>query len=260
MNVDHRPTVLSLCSGIGGLDLGIAMALGGARTVCHVEIEAACCELLARRMEEGRLDEAPVWSDLRTFDGKPWRRKISILAAGYPCSPFSFAGRGLAEKDPRHLWPEVARIISEVQPRLVVLENVPAHIRRGLDRVLTDLDSLRFNAEWGVYSASQAGAPQKRKRIFIVAYPHGERPQGWHGPLSEGTNELPSWPLGPEDDWSYVPTEFRPAIVASIRNRVDGVSVRVDRLRALGNAVCPPQAKLALTDLLTRIERHHYGI
>ena len=331
-HVDSPPRILSLCAGIGGLDLGIELAFPGARTVCFVEREAACCQILASRMEEGRLAPAPVWTDLRTFDGTAWRGRVDLVAAGYPCQPFSLAGKGLAEKDPRHLWPEVRRIIAEARPTFVVLENVQGHVKRGLKQVLLDLHELGLDAEWGVYSASQAGAPHRRNRIFVLAYSrsgglevlrgsglldrerkaqrddadgclpklahsnHGgcsleqqprsseeenrrgeedlvasvrgdsrargeladancERPQGRNESEREGPYELPPWPPSPEGDWSDVPKYLWPATQPPVRRVADGVPVRVDQLRALGNAVVPQQAALALRDLMGRLPR-----
>lgn len=102
--MDSRPfTVLSLCAGVGGLDLGVRLAEPAARTVCFVEIEAYACAILAARMAENALDPAPVWTNLRTFDGKPWRGTVDCITAGYPCQPFSVAGKQRGAEDPsRH--------------------------------------------------------------------------------------------------------------------------------------------------------------
>lgn len=116
MNVAPRPLdILSLCSGGAGLDLGVELAVPGSRVVCFVEREVYAAAVLAARMEDASLPPAPIWSDLRTFDGKPWRGVVDCVTAGYPCQPFSLAGKRLGEKDPRHLWPEVARIIMTVE-------------------------------------------------------------------------------------------------------------------------------------------------
>lgn len=253
--VDY-PRTLSICTGIGGLDLGIHRALGG-RTVCMVEREAACVEILATRMEEGSLDPAPIWSDAKTFDGKAWRGAVDIVAAGYPCQPFSVAGKRRGSDDPRHLWPDIKRVIAEAQPGAVVLENVQGHVRLGLSEVLEDLSELGFNAEWGVYSAAQAGAPHRRNRLFILAYTDGQRLQGWSRSESESTHEGSSWPSGPEGDWSDVPEYLWPATEPDLCGVPDGLSNRVDRLRALGNAVVPQQAQLALTHLLSRVSNNN---
>lgn len=124
MALHPRLNGLALCAGIGGLELGIKLVYPSYTTVCYVEIEAYNVACLVKRMEEGFLDKAPVWSDVRTFDGKPWRGKVDIVAAGFPCQPFSLAGKLKRESDDRHLWPDIARIIRECEPSLVFLENV----------------------------------------------------------------------------------------------------------------------------------------
>ena len=107
---------LSLCSGAGGLDLGLTLAIPGYRAVGHVERETFAAATLVARMEDASLDQAVIWDDVGTFDGRPWRGAVDIVTAGYPCQPFSVAGRRLGSEDPRHLWPHVARIIGEVEP------------------------------------------------------------------------------------------------------------------------------------------------
>lgn len=164
-----RPAILSLCSGIGGIDLALRLSVPGARTVCYVEREAYACAVLAARMEAGDLDAAPVWSDLRSFDGGPWRGLVDGITAGYPCQPFSVAGRRRGEQDPRHLWPDIRRILAEVRPRWLFAENVPGHLDLGFAEVLADLASLGFDAAWGVFSAAGSGAPHLRRRLYWLA-------------------------------------------------------------------------------------------
>lgn len=260
--MDTRPSSLSICSGIGGLDLATEVVFGS-RGVCYLEREAACVELLASRMEEGWLDPAPIHTDARAFDGRPWRGRVDLVTAGYPCQPFSFAGKGLAEADPRHLWPEIKRIVGEAQPSLVVLENVQGHLKRGFSTVLGDLDELGFDAEWGVYSAAQAGAPHRRNRVFILAYCRGRGlevlrrcrvlDQERKAQRYDTHRCVPYWPPGPKGDWSGIPEHLWPAAESAVRGVADGFPGRVDRLRALGNAVCPQQAIVALRDLCWRI-------
>lgn len=181
------PLGISLCSGIGGLDLGIAAALPGYRTVCYVEREAFCAAVLAARMADGRLPDAPIWSDVATFNGKPWRGVVDIISAGYPCQPFSCAGRRQGEADPRHIWPDIARIIDEVQPSYAFLENVPGHVSLGLRDVCADLRTLGYDVVAGIFSAYECGAPHLRKRLFVLAHAdrHPVRKQsgrcGWQG-------------------------------------------------------------------------------
>lgn len=169
--MDLRPfTILSLCAGVGGLDLGLRVAQPNARTVCFVEIEAYAAAILATRMEQNALDQAPIWTDLRTFDGKPWRGLVDCITAGYPCQPFSVAGKQLGDKDPRHLWPDVFRVVREIDPPLCFFENVPGHLRLGFQQVHDDLRSLGYRVKAGLFTAEEVGASHKRERLFILAY------------------------------------------------------------------------------------------
>lgn len=172
MALRSQPLIgLSLCSGIGGLELGLKLALGDAyRCGVYVEREAFAAAILVERMEESALDRAPVWDDLTTFDGRPWCGSVDIVSAGFPCQPFSVAGKRKGLDDERWIWPDIARIIREVQPRLVFLENVSGLARHGLGSVLGDLAEMGFDAEWDLFSAEETGAPQERKRLFILAY------------------------------------------------------------------------------------------
>lgn len=184
--VDHRSlNILSLCAGVGGLDLGIRVAQPNARAVCFVEIEAFACEILATRMEDKTMDEAPVWTDLRSFNGKPWRGIVDCLTAGYPCQPFSVAGKQKGKDDPRHLWPDVYRIVREVRPRLCFFENVPGHLRLGFEQVHDDLQRLGYRVKAGLFSAEEVGASHKRERLFILAYRESDRANGWLSQLRE---------------------------------------------------------------------------
>jgi len=171
-DVDTHPiNVLSLFSGGAGLDRGVRCALPNARVVCYVEREAYPIEVLASRMEDGALDEAPIWTDVATFDGNPWRGVVDIIVGGFPCVGISNAGKRKGLDDPRSgLWREFARIVDEVRPSLVFIENVAPLVKRGLDRVLADLNVLGFDAEWDCFTATEVGAPHRRNRIFILAY------------------------------------------------------------------------------------------
>jgi DNA (cytosine-5)-methyltransferase 1 len=111
----------------------------GYRTVGHVERETYAAAILVARMEEAALDPAPVWDDIASFDGRPWCGAVDIVTAGYPCQPFSVAGKRRGADDPRHLWPHVARIIGEVEPPFVFLENVAHHLRLGFPEVAAGL-------------------------------------------------------------------------------------------------------------------------
>lgn len=174
MNVDTSAiNVLSLFSGIGGLDIGVKFAIPNARTVCYVEREFAACEILAARMADGSLDDAPIFTDITTFDGRPWRGIVDCIIGGFPCQDLSVAGKGegIVRGNRSGLWYEYARIIREVQPEFVFVENVPAVIAfpaGGI--VLGELSKAGYDAEWCALRASDVGAPHKRERIFIFAY------------------------------------------------------------------------------------------
>jgi len=167
--------ILSLCSGVGGIELGFKLAEPTSRTVCYVEIEAFACEILARRAEEKRLDAAPVWSNLKTFDGRPWRGKVDCITGGYPCQPFSVAGKKLGTNDPRHLWPDIKRLIQEIEPPICFFENVSNHLRVGFEEVSNDLRQLGYQIKAGLFTAAEVGAPHKRERLFILAYNNSDR-------------------------------------------------------------------------------------
>jgi DNA (cytosine-5)-methyltransferase 1 len=166
---------LSLCAGIGGIDLGLQLALGGGvRTVAYVEREAAAAAVVVARMEDASLGFAPVWDDIATFDCGPWRGKVDLVTAGFPCQPFSTAGKHRGKADDRWLWPRIGEIVREIRPRFVFLENVPPLVTHGLDAVLGTLAELGFDAEWDVFSAGGpppqgCEAPHLRKRFFLLA-------------------------------------------------------------------------------------------
>lgn len=203
---------LAICAGIGGLELGLQIAVPEYRTVCAVEGEAFAAALLVSKMEVGELAPFPIWSDVRTFDGRPWRGKVDIITAGFPCQPHSVAGKRKGTEDERWIWPDIAKIAGEIRPGFVLLENVPGLSYAGKDgkivvdpaamgRVLGDLAAIRFNAVWGTFSPGTRlyhdkkrgivyrirklfkGIPTDvesshwRERFFILAYPELGRRQ-----------------------------------------------------------------------------------
>jgi DNA (cytosine-5)-methyltransferase 1 len=174
--VDSIPAI-SLFSGTGGLDFGLSIAAPGIRWLCHVEREAYAAAILAARMEDKTLDAAPVWSDIKTFDGKPWHGKVDFITGGFPCTDLSVAGKQAGiNGSASGLWWEFARIICEVQPRWVFIENVPPVLASGPARaVLGELSRLGFDAEWTTLRASEVGASHQRKRVFILAHRTSER-------------------------------------------------------------------------------------
>lgn len=164
---------LSLCAGAGGLDMGLMLAEPGFETRCYVEWEEYPRQALVAAMRAGYFAPAPIWDDVTTFDGRPFRGAIDTILAGYPCQPFSLAGKRKGKDDERHLWPDIARIIREIGPRWVFLENVRGHVSQGLETVLRELRDMGWTPSAGLFSAGETGATHERQRIFIVAYADG---------------------------------------------------------------------------------------
>jgi len=164
---------LALFAGGGGLELGLSLAIGEHyRPIAYVEREATSAAVLAANMERGWLDKAPVWDDITTFTGdvvSPLVDNIDIVTAGFPCQPWSVAGQRKGTDDERWLWPLIFRLVCEIRPRSIFLENVPGLLHGGIEHVLGDLASVGFDAEWASIRASDIGAPHRRERIFILA-------------------------------------------------------------------------------------------
>jgi len=175
---------LALFTGTGGGILGGKLL--GWRTVCAVEIEPYAAEVLMARQNDGSLEPFPIWDDIKTFEGTPWRGIVDVVSGGFPCQDISSAGKGAGiEGEQSGLWMEMARIVGEVRPEYAFVENSPRLTARGLGRVLGDLSQMGFDAEWGVVGAEDAiwfaGHPavdHERKRIWILgknANPDGAR-------------------------------------------------------------------------------------
>lgn len=231
-------TVGSLFSGIGGLELGLERA--GMRTVWQVEQDEYCRSVLAKH-----------WPDALRFEdvrdvGAHNLPRVDVVCGGFPCQDISDAGKRAGIGGERSgLWSEYARIIRELRPRYVVVENVAALRIRGLDVVLGDLANLGYDAEWSVLSACAVGAPHTRERLFILAHRDGIGGTGLVEAVDSGT--AGSW--GPRGAAHLQPVLDRPFGDGRgwpqplIRRMDDGVPHRVDRLRALGNAVVPQVAE-----------------
>lgn len=168
---------LALFAGGGGGLLGTHLL--GFIPVCAVEKEPYRREVLLRRQRDGVFPLFPIWDDVRTFDGRPWRGKVDIVTAGFPCQPFSVAGKQRGAADERNMWPDTIRIIREVGPRHCILENVPQLVRHDyFGVILGDLAEAGFDAKWDIVSAADVGAPHLRRRLWIVAdAKHGRIPQ-----------------------------------------------------------------------------------
>ena len=188
--MDNTQNIISFCTGYGGIELGLRRAGMDLRVVCNVEIEAFVQANLVAKIEEGRMDNAPIYSDLKTFPASIFRGKICGLIGGYPCQPFSSAGKRKGEEDPRHLWPYIRKHIRAIRPVWCFFENVRGHTTMGLWRVLSDLEEDGYRTEWGLFSAEETGAPHQRIRVFILAkLPDNRSPYSREVQLAEGRTE-----------------------------------------------------------------------
>ena len=165
---------LALFAGAGGGILGGHLL--GWRTICAVEWEPYAASVLLARQNDGILSPFPIWDDVQTFDGRPWRGRVDVISGGFPCQDISAAGKGAGiTGDKSGMWFHMARIVGEVRPEYVFVENSPMLTTRGLGTVLGDLASLGYDARWGVLGAVDVGAPHQRDRIWIVAYSKSDR-------------------------------------------------------------------------------------
>ena len=187
---------ISLFSGYEGFGMGMRLAGVELRTVLYCENEPYPQDILRARIRDGYLDDAPIWPDIRTLDGRPFAGKVGLITAGFPCQPHSVAGLREGEDDDRNLWPDTLRIIREVGSKYAMLENVPGILVRSDDgrpayggTVVGELAEAGYDAEWRVVSAASAGAPHLRKRWWLVAHAHPVASRGIHRELdsSEGT-------------------------------------------------------------------------
>lgn len=280
--------VLALCAGVGAMELGLELATGGrARAVCYVEREAYAAACLVARMEDKALARAPIWDDLTTFDCEPWRGVVGCVTAGLPCQPYSVAGKKQGHADDRALWPHFVRIVREVRPSCVFLENVP-QFRKHFEPVWQGLQDLGF--VWApplLQTASELGAPHIRERFFaFAAHPDRARLEGWGLPRRERADQRTSGPVrdetaNPNDSGldrkrsGWVFDEERATLrhdpdrcgdgcrTCGTQWGVESPPVRmdartpfwVDELRAVGNVGAPPVAYARAWQTLTTLWR-----
>lgn len=255
---------LALFAGAGGGILGGKLL--GWRTVCAVERDAYAAQVLAQRQNDGILAPFPIWSDVTSFDGKPWKGIVDVISGGFPCQDISAAGKGAGITGYRSgLWKEFARIIGEVEPRFVFVENSPMLTIRGLGVVLGDLAEMGFYAEWGVLGANHTDVPHERERIWILAYGQGERRgAGRSRGSSAGCQGQPKSALQTisnpdceqhesepharcrQGEAKGIPFVWREWPAEPAMGRVAyGVAYQVDRIRSIGNGQVPRVAATA---------------
>ena len=186
---------LALFAGAGGGILGGKLL--GWRTVCAVEWDAYAASVLVARQNDGCLPPFPIWDDVQTFDGNPWRGRVDVISGGFPCQDISAAGKGAGIEGERSgMWKHMARIIGEILPAQVWVENSPMLVGRGLGTVLADLAEMGYDAEWGIVGAHHAAAPHKRDRIWIIgklgnAYDDGQAATEKRGSTPQGSHASP---------------------------------------------------------------------
>lgn len=279
---------VSLCAGVGGLDLGLHIAEPGYRTVCYVERNAFAAATLVARMADASLDPAPVWDDLRSFDGRPWRGRVHLVSAGYPCQPFTLSGLRKGEDDPRHLWPDVARVVAEIAPEWCFFENVQGHLTLGLRDVVGDLQRMGYRVAARIQSAAEVGASHQRNRLFIMAHAdlQGQRESRLHSGGTRGSSvpgryepigvtdrdqergggldavlghpdgqrldagAVPLFAPGPGDfrEWGEILGSW-PELKPCLYRPSDGLAFGLDRSAAAGNGVVPLAAARAYVAL-----------
>lgn len=243
---------LALFAGAGGGLL--ASRLLGWRTVCAVEIDRYCRNVLLQRQRDGMLELFPIWDDIQTFDGRPWRGCVDIVTGGFPCQDISIAGKGLGIDGPKSgLWRHMARVVREVRPRYVFVENSPKITGRGLGRVLGDLAELGLNAEWGVFSAAASRAPHLRERMFIVAY------ASWNARCE--VSQVCAFTTGiqaqrfPPSHGGIVSGAYWKTNQPQFSGVDDGLAYRVGRAGAAGNGQVPAVVVRAWCELTASISK-----
>ena len=170
MDFTEEQRIISFCTGYGGIEMGIKRVIPTIRTAVYVEIEAFAITNLVSKIEEGKLDAAPIYTNLKTFPSKKFRNRIHGIIGGYPCQPFSNAGQRKGTADPRHLWPYLEKHIRSIRPLWCFFENVGGHLTLGFDEVYKSLRNLGYKVEAGLFTAAEVGCPHKRERLFILAY------------------------------------------------------------------------------------------
>ena len=281
--------VLDLFSGIGGFSLGLEAC--GMTTTAFCERDPYCQSILKKHWPK-----TPVHTDVRKLDGKQYQNSIDVVAGGFPCQPFSVAGKRLGSEDDRHLWPEMLRIIRECRPRWVIGENVSGFVKMALDDVSSDLEGEGYAVRAFVLPAVAVEARHRRDRCFIIAHRedvayasgeglqrHGQEHQlrgfgeegqaGWSGDVADtngargevGISGQESWQEGHAGESHHQGDQQlrrSPRGEWPVEPRVgrvaNGIPNRVDRIKGLGNAVVP-QLIQAIGELVLAADKEIYG-
>ena len=253
---------LALFAGAGGGILGGKLL--GWKTVCAVEINDYARRILMQRQDDGVLEPFPIWDDIQTFDGKPWRGLVDVVSGGFPCQDISWANSGAEGISGKRsgLWGEMARIVDEVEPLHVLVENSSMLVGRGLTHVLGDFAAMGYDARWGVMGGPAIGAATLRERVWIVA----NSVCGWRGDRrasgTGGRNSSENQALGAmrnggggESPRLRQDEPMLCGVASRVANQLD--EHRTQRLRSVGNGQIPGVAAMAWRILGDNVERTH---
>ncbi len=228
--------MLDLFAGIGGFSYAGEKLVGGFETVAFCEYDEHAQKVLRKHWPD-----TEIIGDIRELanDADRFRGMVDIVTGGYPCQPFSTAGKRLGHQDDRHLWPEMLRVIKAVRPRWVIGENVAGHISMGLDTVLSDLEAAGYTSRCYVIPAVATGAPHRRDRCWIVANADGAHPQRGRVPSGIHAQHADIDCGGDRGRWQ-APQFWEPE--PELGRVAYGVPGRIHRLKQLGNSIVPQVA------------------
>jgi DNA (cytosine-5)-methyltransferase 1 len=264
---------LDLFSGIGGIALALSEWV---KPIAYCENERYAQGVLLSRMRSGELPVAPIWDDVRTLSRESLLVDVDVISGGFPCQDISVAGNGAGLAGERSgLYFEIRRLVSELRPRFVFLENVPAITLRGLEQITLDFTQVGYDTRWTIISAAEIGAPHLRERWWLLAHDSSKRwgqdellsgegrkqmgDNDWcRADLGHTKGQRPQGPHEPEATWrslaehrSTSERDWPPWLVKPALPRGNhGLQMRVDRTRGLGNAVVPKQARTAFMRLM----------
>jgi DNA (cytosine-5)-methyltransferase 1 len=245
---------LALFAGAGGGILGGKLL--GWRTVCAVEWEQYPACVLAARQNDGLLPPFPIWDDVQTFDGKPWRGIVDVISGGFPCQDISVAGKGAGIEGQRSgMWSEMARIIGEVRPKYTFLENSPMLTTRGLGTVLRDLVTMGYDAEWCVLGADSIGLPHRRERIWVLASDPSNKYV--ERSIKEKVLGKPRLQGVVYNGVGKNEQGLRAILSPGLCRTYNGLPGQVDRIKAIGNAQVPRVAARAWQILNERLAKRY---
>jgi len=244
---------LSLCTGYGGIELGLRIAGVPVRTVGVVERQAYAAAVLANRMVEGSLDPCPIWDDLESFDGRAYRGRVDLVTAGFPCQGASVAGKRLGTADARWLWPAVWRTVEQCGASMLFIENVPGLLNvnggAAFAEILGTLAACGWVAEWDCVPAGSVGAPHVRDRVFLLAA-DPDRIGREAGSVRDGGRSREVGMSNRDSVHDGIrPWDTQPAVC----RMDDGDPGELERLHLLGNGVVPQAAAAAWRVLSGRL-------